>query len=98
MRSETPLTQRQKIETTSRPHGLISRVALVWRAAQNRGVDRSRRRARRERRAGAVAWIAAGLLAAAGAAFAAADTVVVENWDKQPQNQRGIPDGWQKQS
>jgi hypothetical protein len=98
MRSEPPLTQRQGIEITARPHGLISRVALVWRAAQKSGVDSFGGSARRERRAGAVAWIAAGLLAAAGAGLATADTVVVENWDKQPQNQRGVPDGWQKQN
>lgn len=52
---------------------------------------------RRERRLGA-AWIALGLLAAASAGFAAADTVAVETWDKQPQNQKGVPDGWQKQN
>jgi hypothetical protein len=97
MRPEPLMTQRQGIEIAARLHVLILRVAQVWRAAQKSGADSFGRSARRERRAGA-AWIAAGLLAAASAGFAAADTVVIESWDKQPQNQQGIPDGWQKQN
>ena len=38
------------------------------------------------------------LLAAASASLAAADIVVAENWDTQPEGQSGVPDGWQKQN
>jgi len=58
-------------------------------------------RRRRARRAAAAAWLAGGLVVAAGAAalaIADADTVVVEDWKRQPEGQKGIPDGWQKQN
>ena len=55
----------------------------------------------RARRAAAAAWLAGGLVAAAGAAalaIADADSVVIEDWKRQPDGQQGIPDGWQKQN
>jgi DUF3047 family protein len=44
-------------------------------------------------------WILAGVLAAATAvAGAQTDTVVVEDWSKQPAGKHGIPEGWKGQN
>jgi hypothetical protein len=42
-------------------------------------------------------WFVAAVLVAGGLA-AAPDLIVVEDWSKQPEGKRGIPEGWQKQT